>query len=233
MSYFVINTNERQSNNNNDFQYNLNNNITINKYLKLVYASIVHSEYLINENTNVFNIKFADNTTYNLTLNIQDHTNITSFLTYLISLIPYASFNAVYQTNLYKVLFSATQNFTITWGDDILYMVFGFKNNIPQISISNNLYSGIVNLQITNNLYVNINNINDNIITNINSYGYYIPITGNTKSIINYYNQLEDENKITLKKPIKLNILNIKIFTNNNKLYYNNNAPIILIFKYE
>ena len=76
MGYIFINSENRiskENTNSNNIHILFNNNITINKYIKLLCAVIPKTIYLINNNNNTFKITFQDSSIYNITIPINNY----------------------------------------------------------------------------------------------------------------------------------------------------------------
>ena len=80
MGYIFIDSSKRiakLNSNWNNIYINFNDNVIINKYLKLVNAIIPKTIYLINSTNNTFKINFNDNTSINITIPINNYDSIT------------------------------------------------------------------------------------------------------------------------------------------------------------
>ena len=233
-NYIFVDSSKRLNklnSNSNNFIISFNSQININNYIKLLSVVIPKTCYLINTKNNTFVITFNDNTTFNISLPINNYDYETLSIT-IKNLINYANFNMVFDDKTYCYLFTANQNFTIIFNSNI-NILFNMLKNINYVSNSNTLKTNIINFNFPLFLNIDLVNIESTFFNSDNSNAnFIIPFNVERFGLLNYNNNLFNQINY-VNKQYNLNNLHIRLLDENNELIDLNNCDFQMIFEFE
>lgn len=237
----VINSKNKLNGTSSNFDISFFQSVNINKYLKLVYTLIPHTNYNLSSTQNI-NIILSDNSNFVINF-VNCYLAINDFVIYANDLLTSGNFplKISYDKSTYKISFICTN------GNNISSIVFSDKNISELLGFNNLSYNNInfplfssdksVKLNLHNLIYVNFDKIENNklISSNINMANFIIPITVDSGSYIeyNYTSNFDNVNINYLNSPVSFNKLNVILKTEDNEQYDNLNNDILLIFEFE
>lgn len=226
-NYIIINTANLA--NSTEFTYKLAKPARVKQYVKLMYACVPNTNYMLNNTNNNLIITFIDGTVRNITLPNQNY--LTNELASAIkTAVNYSNFDMVFDKNLVKYQLTAGGNF-YTSGN--MCSVLGLEQN--QFFLPGSVYAKN-SIQFTNPkvLYIRINDLsNENIFTSTSKNAtFFMHNDTNKNSNITYY-AYQYDNIITVESnPISLSELQVQILDDNFQIYDNLNIPVQLILEF-
>jgi len=213
-----------------DFTYLFNKSIKINSYLKLVYAALPNTSYLVSNNSNNnLIVTFADATVKNINIDIGNY-DVDSLATAIKTAINYSSFNMVFDKVKIKYQLTASQSFHVSGN---MIAILGITDN--QLFNSSNIYCDkCIYFTFPNILYIKIDNFdNPNIIYDKCKSVTFFVHNYALKSYNTYYYSYEYDNIMNINYPIELDSMHIQILDENFNVYDNLNTPIQIILEFE
>ena len=213
-----------------NFTVQFKNNIKIQKYIKLIYASIPITNYNLNLTNNKLRI---NNTNIFISIGSYDSTTLaTELKNMLVIAFPLNNFNVSYIDKLFKYNITGTNPFTLNLSQSTINIVLGFgKNDIT----NNNIISDYAaNLLGPNYLSVKLSGIENNIKSNAKTnLGFIIPLTVNEGGISYFNSKTNYPQKTNVLYELNFISCNIQLLLPDNSFFDNNNIDWVLLFEYE
>jgi hypothetical protein len=211
-----------------DFTYKLAKQIKVHKYMKLLYACIPNTNYMINSENNQFQVSFDDGV-WEMFLPIGNYT--TNSLAQKINNVMTANnFNITFDDIKVKYQLTASQSFFVVGS---ACEVLGIEQH--QTFDTTNIYAKS-SIQFTNPkiLYIRINELNNENIVSSHSKNVTFFVHNNAlKNENTYYYAYQYDNVVSVESNIiDVNELKIEIMDENFKIYDNLNIPIQLIVEF-
>ena len=193
------------------------------------------TNYLITDDNNHLNVTFfldAGLFTITVDLLIQNYSPI-ELCNYINTLQIPNGFNATYNTNTFKILFSCNIDFQLDFRINNLYRIFGLEKKIYS-STNAKLYSNVINFNYPHYLNINIQNITQDIMMsnkdslNIN---FIVPSIAYNYGDIIKYSKNEYDIKLFVKN-YPINYLDILI-SDDYGLNFQNNSDFYFILEFD
>ena len=238
--YILIDSKYKTTGDPSNLRIYFNEQITIKNYIKINYLSMPRMNYLINSNNNLIIISFIANVgvqAYNIILNMQNYTplSLTAYINSMLSNIN--NFNCIYNTNTFKIEFTANCPFNIDFSKSNFYKLVSLNNIIYNSSIKNNnnfFSTGIINFNQPYYLNININNIPNNVMIGndqYNQFNFIIPVVDTNFGDILNYNNINYDIKMFVEN-FKCNYFDIIVNDDYNNKFNNNGIDWFMALEY-
>jgi len=240
--YMLIDSKNRVSGTSTDFYYQFSTPVKLTNFIKLVYANIPNSEYLIKTGINdtfYINYNGGGEASITLTAGAFNSQNLTTLLqNAILTLYPSSGFSVSFDITTFKFTFSATNNFYFRFGTQTgnnLMNILGFANS--QTSTANSITSDNAIYIISTpyvNIYIDQLSSNSNVITDKNIKStFFVPITSE-RSIVDSYSELSMyENIIYFSSSLSFSGTQITLYDQYQNVFQNNGLPVNLLMIYE